>query len=211
VVGVLGDIHTEDNLLKVALEFLKSLKPDKILAVGDIADGSGNLNRCCKLLQNAGVDCVRGNHDNWLLAGQMRDLRNATPIEIVEPNCRVYLEGLPLVRKYQTIAGGLLLCHGLGKNDMAKVAPDDFGYAIENNADLQQLIQDDNYKFVINGHSHRRMVRSFGYLTIINAGTLRRDHDPCFLIADFQHMRVQYFDLLPDGQIQDSQTFGLSN
>lgn len=41
------------------------------------------------------------------------------------------------------------------------------------------------------------MVRTFGHLTIINAGTLRADKQPCFLIADFESGAVQFYDLAP--------------
>ena len=34
------------------------------------------------------------------------------------------------VKSFDTIKGLALLCHGIGPNDMAKVGPDDFGYAL---------------------------------------------------------------------------------
>ena len=49
---------------------------------------------------------------------------------------------------------------------------------------------------VINGHSHYRMVRQHGSLTIINAGTLRRDHNPCFAAIDFDQKLVRFWDIL---------------
>ena len=40
------------------------------------------------------------------------------------------------------------------------------------------------------GHTHKRLVRTVGTLTdkltIINAGTLRRDNEPCFSVVDFE-------------------------
>ena len=45
---------------------------------------------------------------------------------------------------------------------------------------------------VVNGHTHHAMVRHFDGITIINAGTLRRDAEaPGFLIVDFAARTVE--------------------
>jgi hypothetical protein len=49
------------------------------------------------------------------------------------------------------------------------------------------------------------MVRRFKDLTIINAGTLYRDHHPCFLIADFEEGFVHFYDIDPAGRILKGQ------
>ena len=194
-VGVLGDIHAEDRRLACALTHLRGLSVDRVLAVGDIADGPGDFARTCELLQAADVDAVRGNHDRWLLAGTLRDLPDALPTDALTPAQRAYLSALPATRTYATPAGPLLLCHGLGDDDMRGVKPHDSGYEIDNNTALQRLIAAGAYRLVINGHTHQRMVRTFGALTIINAGTLLRVHEPCFAHCDFTSGSVQYFDL----------------
>ena len=73
-VGIVGDIHCEAESLKTALRFLKEANVDLILAVGDIVDGKGDANECCRLLKEFGVATVRGNHERWFLRGEMRDL-----------------------------------------------------------------------------------------------------------------------------------------
>ena len=100
-----------------------------------------------------------------------------------------------------TTSGTALLCHGLGPNDMAKVGPDDFGYALEANDDLQNLLRNRYFRWVINGHSHRRMVRPFPGMTIINGGTLESNHSPCFLEVDFAREVVLVFEFSVDGSI----------
>jgi predicted phosphodiesterase len=96
----------------------------------------------------------------------------------------------------------LLLCHGLGDDDMSRVTPDDFGYALESNDALQELLTTEQYRFVINGHTHRRMVRDFGGVTVINVGTLFRDHEPCFAVVDFERGQVEFFDIPNGGEIR---------
>lgn len=126
---------------------------------------------------------------------------NATALADTSVDTRAFLSGLPRMIELATVAGTVLLCHGLGPNDMAKVGPDDFGYALETNDDLQNLLRNRYFRWVINGHSHRRMVRAFPGVTIINAGTLKGDHSPCFLEIDFDRGVVLVFEFADDGSV----------
>lgn len=204
-IGAIGDIHAEDFYLQTTLELLSGANLDLIMAVGDIADGRGSVDRCCQLLQLYNVATVRGNHERWLTAGEMRNLPDATRQDEVSSESRAFLSTLPNTREYETVAGPLLLCHGLGENDMSGVRPGDYGYALESNLALLKLTLEAKYSFVVNGHTHYRMVRSFDHLTIINAGTLYHEHQPCFLIADFEAGIVQYFDLDRNGTVTEGE------
>jgi predicted phosphodiesterase len=179
-----------------ALEYFAATGAKAVLQVGDIADGYGSIARTLSLLAEHGVLAVRGNHDRWLLAGAMRELPAATDAGALTPAGRDYLASLPPTREFKTPLGPLLLCHGLGENDMAKVKPDDEGYALTSNSELWTLVNEARYRFVVNGHSHRAMVRRFGPLTIVNAGTLLRDDQPCIVVIDFakQHVEIVPFD-----------------
>jgi predicted phosphodiesterase len=113
----------------------------------------------------------------------MRDLPHAT-VE-ASPAVRRFLTDLPTTAVLSTVAGTLLLCHGMGSNDMARLAPDDDGYAIQFHTELQEFIHDPNVQIVVCGHTHRRFVRSFPGLVIMNPGTLFRHHTPGFYHIDF--------------------------
>ncbi len=198
-VGVVGDVHAEDEQLAGALEFFAEQGVERVLCVGDIADGRGDLSRCCELL--ASTDAVRGNHERWALGETMRTLPDASP-PLSEAQ-RLYLGNLPVERYYDTPRGALLLCHGLGADDMAKVEPADGDYALRSNSALQQLLSEGKCRFVINGHSHRRMVRTIGGVTIINAGTLFQDHEPCLALVDFAQGLVR-FHAVSKGAVQQA-------
>jgi len=195
-IGIVGDVHAESTLLELTLKFMHDLQLQTVICVGDVVDGTENVDACCQLLQENNIVTVCGNRDRWFLANEARDLAEATLQDNVTQNTINFIGGFPKTREFQTSMGDLLLCHGLGANDMARLTPDDYGYAIESNMDLQALIKAQQYRFVINGHTHRRMVRSFARLTIINAGTLKHDHDPCFAVADFTagYVRFHSFD-----------------
>jgi predicted phosphodiesterase len=198
-IGVVGDIHAEDALLEQALVTLEARGVELIVATGDVTDGRGSVERCCELLEAHAVVAVAGNHDRWFLGGIVHGLPWATPHDSLSRSARRTLERLPRTVELGTVAGPALLCHGLGTNDLAKVNPDDEGYAVDSNDDLQLLIRRP-HRWIINGHSHRRMIRRFQRITIINAGTLRRDHDPCFLELDFAAGIAQVF-TFEDGRV----------
>jgi predicted phosphodiesterase len=193
--GLIGDIHCEVARLRQALEHFRACSVETVLAVGDIADGPGDLGEACAMLESAGVLAVAGNHDRWLLSGQMRDLPEATPVDSVTPRARAYLAGLPKTRSFESPRGPVLLCHGLGEDDMAAVKPDDYGYDLESNRALWELVEGQSARFVVNGHSHRAMLRNISGMTILNAGTLHPKHRPVCSIADFDAGYLQIYEL----------------
>lgn len=193
-VGILGDIHCEVARLRACLAHFRQCELDAVLAVGDIADGDGDLDETCALLKSARVIAVSGNHERWLLAGQMRDLEHATPKAAFSPTARAYLSALPKTYTFDCPRGPVLLCHGLGEDDMSSVKPDDYGYDLENNRALWELVESETARFVINGHTHRVMLRNISGLTLINAGSLTSDHRPVCVVADFDEGHVQLWD-----------------
>lgn len=197
--GLLGDIHAEDRHLAAALGVFRAEGVDAILAVGDIVDGRGDVDRCVALLQEHRVLSVRGNHERWLLKNEMRILPEAHSLKRVSAATAGFLEALPAVLSLETAAGELLLCHGVGDDDMVRLGPDDEGYALACIDELQRILGAPAIRFVVAGHTHRRMVRAFARsggapLAFVNAGTLRHGYDPCFAILDVHH-GVEFFDL----------------
>lgn len=194
-IAAIGDIHAEDELLEKAIVF-SSGKVDLIVSVGDIVDGSGNVNRCCTLLREHKIPAVKGNHERWLLNNEMRLFAEVHYPEDIEKENLKWLRRLPSTLVFQTLRGTALLCHGLGENDMKTLLPDESGYALSANEDLNKLLRESLYRYVIKGHSHRRMVRRLDDVTFINAGTLLQKHGPGFCIIDFGKQQVQFFDFI---------------
>jgi predicted phosphodiesterase len=200
--AIVGDIHGEHMTLSSVLDVVNNEAVDAVLSVGDIVDGAGDVNACCRLLAESAAHVVRGNHERWFLAGTMRDLPDATPERDVDARSRAFLAALPATRRFGTMRGDLLLCHGTGEDDMHAVGPDDFGYALETNDELQKVLADRSIHLLVCGHSHRRMVRRVGGLTIVNAGTLLRDQTPCFGIVDVgDSPQVTFFERLSGGTV----------
>jgi predicted phosphodiesterase len=206
-IGLLGDIHAEDSSVALALRALTDAGVDRVMAVGDIVDGPGSVERCCELLAAADATVVRGNHERWLLAGTMRELPLATMTLGAE--ARAFLAALPTTQRIDVPGGQVLLCHGLDDDDMASVSLDGDALSIRHNLPLERLVDADERLWVLAGHTHRRGVWSYKKLTFINAGTLFRDHEPCFGIVDLTSEEVTYFDLLPGGRIRRQESVPL--
>jgi predicted phosphodiesterase len=187
----IGDIHTEAELLARALALGAEKRVDRVLSVGDIVDGPNDPLPCIAALRAANADVVRGNHERWVTEGHPLEPYDY-PADTLD-----WIAALPATREYDTPTGRLLLCHGIGTNDMVRFAPDTEGYALECLDALWRLARTKRFRWMIGGHTHLPMVRTVEGLTVINAGTLVLLQDPCCVIADFQVGTVEHYSLLP--------------
>ncbi len=196
--GLIGDVHAEDERLRVAIAALTAEKVERILCCGDIVDGHGNVDRACSTLALHGVTTVRGNHDRWIRDDDMRTLPNAHRMTDLTPLSIELLKSLPRTVTLDVHGGKLLLCHGIGENDMRQLGPEDSGYAISSNDDLLKVLFDATIAIMIGGHTHKPMVRRFERgggkpaLVVVNPGTLARDDGAGFAVLDLSARRVDF-------------------
>jgi predicted phosphodiesterase len=174
LVGIVGDVHGCDSQLGAVIGFLSGLGTDALWCVGDVADGPGDIDACIALLVEHQVVTVRGNHDRWLLEdGALRHEPDAHSRALIAPASRTFLEQLPLAQTFRSNAGlDVVLCHGLGMNDMSKIGPEDYGYGLEVDDDLHALLADGRARLVVKGHTHRHAIWQLEQLTLIDVGTL---------------------------------------
>ncbi len=196
--GLLGDIHAQNDRVAVALAHLRQVGISDVLSVGDIVDGPGDLGETVRLLQDARVRAVAGNHERWFRTGRMRDLP-AAHVSDDQPDyvCR-FLAGLPAVRTFDTVMGRALLCHGIGDDDMGMLVPDFPDAMIEELPPLRTLMREGfegaPVRVMMGGHTHLRMVRRAGTMWVVNPGTLLSLREPGgFAIVDFERQQVRFF------------------
>jgi len=170
--GVIGDLHAEHERLERVVDWLAGQSVDAIVCTGDIADGRGSLGACCRTLAAADVITVAGNHDRWLLNDRVRHVPLAHLLAELTDDTIQFLHELPRTQRIDTTCGPLLLCHGVGQNDLAQVWPGRRPEEIRRSRALDALIAEGEYRFVINGHMHFRVLMHFHNLTLMNAGTL---------------------------------------
>lgn len=194
-IGLIGDVHCEDEALDLAIKTLHATGFETIICTGDVATGPGRINTCCDLLRRYKIATIRGNHDRWLLNHFLNVSPLATtPGSLTKLSWR-FLESLPMTIDLPTSEGLALMCHGVGAEDMLSILPDQPEAELDDHPILSAIVESQRYRWIINGHSHRRMVRKYRSLTIINAGTLRRDHDPCFAAIDLEQRSVIFWDI----------------
>ncbi len=171
--GVIGDVHSEHERLDAVLDWFAGQRLDAVICTGDVADGRGCINRTCGLLRQGRVLTVAGNHDRWLLENRVRHVAHAHRREELDPANLEFLETLPPTREIDTAAGRLLLCHGIGRNDLGKVWPGTARSEVKRSSELDALLAAGRHRFVINGHLHFRVLIDFADALVINAGTLK--------------------------------------
>jgi predicted phosphodiesterase len=192
--GVLGDVHAEDETLLAALEFFAAVGVDRVVCVGDVIDGAGDAERCIAALRSREIATVRGNHERWFTESRRMLLSDATPEESLSEGSVAWLRRLPAMQTIPTVSGDALLCHSLGRNDLSRLRPDD---PIDPDCPswaLQGLLDDAaGCRFVVNGHTHLPMVREVGHVVVLNAGTLSSSYDPVVMLVDFEQLEVAWY------------------
>jgi putative phosphoesterase len=198
---LVGDIHTEDSLLAEAINLGVKEGVDRMMSVGDIVDGPNDPMPCIARLRQRKVDVVRGNHERWVIEGNPMD-----PVDYPD-DVLDWLAELPATREYMTPTGRLLLCHGVGDDDMAELDDNTYGYGLENLDPLWALVRAKRYRYVVGGHTHKPMVREIEGVVFINPGTLVMTQQPGATIADFSTRVFERYVLLP--AVHRSQTWRL--
>ena len=94
-VGLIGDVHAEDERLRIAIAALAAEKVERILCCGDLVDGHGDVDRTCSTLALHRVTTVRGNHDRWIRDDDMRTLPNAHRMTALAPLSIDLIKSLP--------------------------------------------------------------------------------------------------------------------
>jgi predicted phosphodiesterase len=197
--GLIGDVHAEDERLRVALETFAAERVDRVLCTGDLVDGHGDVDRVCAMLGRAGVLTVRGNHDRWIREDTMRTLPHAHRMTALAAESIELIKTLPPTLAIDLPEGKLLLCHGVATNDMCRLSADDSGYAISSNEDLLKVLFDPTIAIMVCGHTHRPFLRRFergagkAPLLVVNAGTLAREDNPGFSIFDSGARRIDLY------------------
>ena len=204
--ALIGDVHAEDERLQTALAYVKKAGVEHILCVGDVADGHGDLDQTMRLLSLANVLVVRGNHERWFLADELRTLRVVQFQDEHREAAETMRFWLPCI-EVSTVKGPLLLCHAERLDDGSVIKPHHTDTEVRAIEAWQQIALSGRYRFMAAGHTHDVMVRALDGITILNPGTLKRDDSPGFAIVDLEAMTMALFDLEDPNEALPSTTF----
>lgn len=212
-IGLLGDIHAEDTRLDAALAHFRAANVDVVLSVGDVVDGPGDVDRCVRLLIEHAVVGVKGNHDRWIVRGDFIDnverMRMGWTIRAQLTDASfAWLAALPATRTIATARGPLLLCHGVGDNDMKRFEPDT---PLEESEEMQEVLTSKEHRIIVGGHTHLRMARIVDGVFLINPGTLTtRGGTPGFAMLELGESiapHISFFDVNDEGTVKRGVSF----
>ena len=198
--GLIGDIHAEDERLAAALRLFETRGVEQTLFVGDVVDGDGDVDRCCALLA-ARESARRARQPRPLALGRNDAVacRAPTCAKRSPRQSIALLESLPRGARDRSARGTILLCHGVGEDDMQRLRPDDDGYALESNEALEALLRAGRYAIAVGGHTHERMVRRFTGTAASSPsstpGRWRATPPPAARVLDLEAGRVRFLDL----------------
>ncbi len=192
--ALIGDVHAEDERLEAAIAIAAREGVERMLCVGDVCDGHGDLDRTLALLERHAVIVVRGNHERWFLTDHLRTL---VPVQFQADHPRVrdaVRLWLPFL-EVSTVRGPLLLSHAIGDDDLAVLKAHTSDHELRWTAAWQRVRDASRFAFLAAGHTHEAMVRVLDGITVLNPGTLKRDDDPVVAIVDLEASRMDLWGL----------------
>ena len=69
MIAVISDIHGNYEALEAVLKEIDKLKVSKIYCLGDVVGYYSQVNECCDILRERGIECLMGNHDWYMSSG----------------------------------------------------------------------------------------------------------------------------------------------
>jgi putative phosphoesterase len=69
MIGVISDIHSNFEALKVVIDYFDNHNITEIYCLGDVVGYYAQVNECCDLLKERNIPCLMGNHDWYMASG----------------------------------------------------------------------------------------------------------------------------------------------
>lgn len=176
-IGIVSDVHCRYDALAVALDAMRP-EVDQVWCAGDIVLQYRFCNHTTRLLRNAGVVAIQGNHDMVLVSD---DGRAAQQADGVDPAEVAWLAGLPFEYRAEFGDARVLMTHG------SPWAP--HGDYLSARNDAWRRADELGVDVLITGHTHEPMAATFGSTLVVNPGSLgeprqRDDRRGTYAIVD---------------------------
>lgn len=174
--AVITDIHGNAAALTAVLSDIAARGADAVVCLGDIASGAGWPRETVERLQEAGIPCIRGNHDRWISEHDpaAMGMQDRVAYQDLSPAQRDWLMGLP-----ETLepAPGVLAVHGTPGSDVQNLIEE---VVAERLRPAPMAVLRDRLggqgmaaRVVLCGHSHRTgMVQVPDGPLVVNPGSL---------------------------------------
>ena len=192
-IAVFSDVHGNLTALKAVLADIGRKRVDQTIFAGDLCLVGPLPAACLQEIQEAGVFCIYGNTDDWILGRQkppdhLKDLAKWTLAQLDESQ-REWLDGLPFSILVSPVADGLkdlLIFHANPVDVNQQILPSEvqqlalYGRIRQNDQDLNNLLNGTKGAVLAFGHLHIPGVRDWNHLRLINISSVSMpgDADP---------------------------------
>jgi len=172
-IGLIADVHADLESLYKALKVLDRKGVNHVLCAGDLAEKGPDINAVVTVIRKLDIPCVRGNHDQAVIANYQWWLENGSRSNPVwqsyyalDDQAIAYLEGLPLTRRFRADGRLLLLAHGTPWSEHV--------YLYHNNPPLvyERIWQEAQTDLVVVGHTHIPMRVHYKNMWVVNPGSV---------------------------------------
>ncbi|MEY4580728.1 MAG: hypothetical protein RL701_5431 [Pseudomonadota bacterium] len=175
-VALISDIHGNEIALQRVLQSIQAIGADQIVCLGDVATLGVAPREVLDMLQDVGCPCIAGNHDDYVLGGELddghastevlrdailwcRDALSVPQLEFV----RGFEEGLELpLGKHHT----LQLFHGSPSSNLVNMLPDTPA------SEFNTMLGDTRSTVMAGGHTHIQMLRQHQGTLVVNPGSV---------------------------------------
>jgi predicted phosphodiesterase len=175
-IAVITDIHGNAAALAAVLDDIAARGADATVCLGDIASGAGWPRETVERLQEAGIPCIRGNHDRWIGEHDpaTMGMQDRIAHQALTDAQRDWLMGLPLALEP---APGVLAVHGSPGSDVQNLIEEVVAERLRPApmAVLRERLGEAGMaaRVVLCGHSHRTgMVQVPDGPLVVNPGSL---------------------------------------
>ncbi len=172
--GVISDVHGNFSALVEVVAFLRFEGCERIVCLGDICGYYPLVNECIELLRREQVECIKGNHDAFILGESSCD-RSKSAMDCIAYQKKVinqdnlgWIASLGEVVRFDECLG----VHGGLRDHLDEYVQDfDFKAATRDHPGV---------KVFLTGHTHIQQIQHAHGLVYCNPGSVGqpRDHDP---------------------------------
>ncbi len=204
--AIISDIHSNLDALTAVFDRIDSLRPDRIICLGDIVGYGAEPNECVDLFRRHSIPAVLGNHDQAvsgdLPVDDFNDTAKAAVLwnrERLAKDNAEFLRGLPFTIE----ESDALFVHSSPDH------PEEFHYLIYH-SDTAGSFRSFSQPICFVGHTHRPVIFNVNgsqsaisrdVRSIVNVGSVGQPRDGdrrgCFVLFDsvewsVEHIRVEY-------------------
>lgn len=202
-IAIISDIHANLIALQKVLEDIYDRGITDIYCLGDLVDFAPWGNEVIKLMQNRGIPCLLGNHDERIGFNQpviplahhdeeetyQRNLAINFSKKTITAENKIWLKGRPyqLMLSFKTTNGikNILLVHASPRSN------DEYIYETHAGGDLLAMLPDQPVDALVMGHTHTSYIKYDEDILLVNCGSVGRskenDRKATYCILSIDH------------------------